>query len=148
MLGYWLIQIKQSNKQQKSYLKLCYGTVNCGCGVVFIWKIAFRRKRSKNQESGRCLNDIKDVFLWCNKDVLRFHSKSQTRLGKFSVKKKSSIKYCTVPSASRGDQWPDGSHGRGEEEFDAYCSRTLPSVHLSHTDPTSLGNQQAVQQPT
>lgn len=50
--------------------------------------------------------------------------------------------YHTLPSASRGDQCPEGSHGRGEEELEAYCSRTLPSVHLSHTDPTSLGNQQ------
>lgn len=49
--------------------------------------------------------------------------------------------YCTVPSASRGDQCPEGAQGRGEEELDAYCSRTLPSVHLSHTDPNSLGNQ-------
>lgn len=46
-----------------------------------------------------------------------------------------------VPSASRGDQCPEGSQGRGEEELEAYWSRTLPSVHLSHTDPTSLGNQ-------
>lgn len=47
-----------------------------------------------------------------------------------------------VPSASSGDQCPEGSHGRGDEELEAYWSRTLPSVHLSHTDPTSLGNQQ------
>lgn len=51
--------------------------------------------------------------------------------------------YSWLPSASRGDQCPEGSQGRGEEELEAYCSRTLPSVHLSHTDPTSLGNQQA-----
>lgn len=47
-----------------------------------------------------------------------------------------------IPSASRGDQCPEGAQGRGEEELEAYWSRTLPSVHLSHTDPTSLGNQQ------
>lgn len=47
-----------------------------------------------------------------------------------------------IPSASRGDQCPEGSQGRGEKELEAYWSRTLPSVHLSHTDPTSLGNQQ------
>lgn len=47
-----------------------------------------------------------------------------------------------IPSASRGDQCPEGSQGRGEEELEAYWNRTLPSVHLSHTDPTSLGNQQ------
>lgn len=47
-----------------------------------------------------------------------------------------------LPSASRGDQCPEGSHGRGDEELEAYCRRTPPSVHLSHTDPTSLGNQQ------
>lgn len=50
--------------------------------------------------------------------------------------------YCILPSASLGDQCPEGSHGLGDEELEAYCSRTLPSVHLSHTDPTSLGNQQ------
>lgn len=50
--------------------------------------------------------------------------------------------WCSVPSASRGDQCPEGAHGLGDEELEAYCSRTLPSVHLSHTDPTSLGNQQ------
>lgn len=47
-----------------------------------------------------------------------------------------------VPSASRGDQCPEGSQGRGEEELEAYWNKTLPSVHLSHIDPTSLGNQQ------
>lgn len=46
------------------------------------------------------------------------------------------------PSASLGLQWPDGEQGRGDEELEAYCRRTRPSVHLSHTDPTSLGNQQ------
>lgn len=53
------------------------------------------------------------------------------------------MNHCTLPSASRGDQCPEGSHGLGDEELEAYCSRTLPSVHLSHTDPTSLGNHQA-----
>jgi hypothetical protein len=48
----------------------------------------------------------------------------------------------SLPSAPRGDQCPDGAQGRGDEELNAYCSRTLPSVHLSHTDPNSLGNQQ------
>lgn len=47
-----------------------------------------------------------------------------------------------LPSASRGLQYPEGAQGRGEEELEAYCRRTLPSVHRSHTDPTSLGNQQ------
>lgn len=46
-----------------------------------------------------------------------------------------------LPSASRGDQCPEGAQGRGDDELEAYCKRTLPSVHLSHTDPTSLGNQ-------
>lgn len=46
------------------------------------------------------------------------------------------------PSASLGLQWPDGEQGRGDEELEAYCRRTRPSAHVSHTDPTSLGNQQ------
>lgn len=47
-----------------------------------------------------------------------------------------------VPSASRGLQWPEGAQGRGEDELEANCRSTLTSVHLSQTDPTSLGNQQ------
>lgn len=46
-----------------------------------------------------------------------------------------------LPSASRGLQCPDGVQGFGEDELEAYCRNTRPSVHLSHKDPTSLGNQ-------
>lgn len=46
-----------------------------------------------------------------------------------------------LPSASRGLQCPDEAQGFGEDELEAYCRNTRPSVHLSHKDPTSLGNQ-------
>jgi len=60
----------------------------------------------------------------------------------FTLEKRKWTTDVSLPSASRGDQCPDGEQGRGEEELDAYCSRILPSVHLSHTDPNSLGNQE------
>lgn len=47
-----------------------------------------------------------------------------------------------LPSASRGLQCPEGSQGIGEEALKAYCTRTLPSTHRSHADPTSLGGQE------
>lgn len=47
-----------------------------------------------------------------------------------------------LPSASRGLQCPEGKQGRGDQELEAYWRKTRPSAHLSHTDPTSLGNQQ------
>lgn len=47
-----------------------------------------------------------------------------------------------LPSASRGLQCPEGKQGRGDQESEAYWRKTRPSAHLSHTDPTSLGNQQ------
>lgn len=46
------------------------------------------------------------------------------------------------PSASRGLQCPDGSHGIGEEALKAYWARIRPSTHRSHADPTSLGGQE------
>lgn len=49
---------------------------------------------------------------------------------------------CDSPSASRGLQCPEGSQGIGEEALKAYCTRTLPSAHRSHADPTSLGGQE------
>lgn len=49
---------------------------------------------------------------------------------------------CDSPSASRGLQCPEGSQGMGEEALKAYCTRTLPSTHRSHADPTSLGGQE------
>lgn len=47
-----------------------------------------------------------------------------------------------LPSASRGLQCPEGSQGIGDEALKAYCTRTLPSTHRSHADPTSLGGQE------
>lgn len=46
------------------------------------------------------------------------------------------------PSASRGLQCPDGSHGIGDEALNAYCTRVLPSTQRSQADPTSLGGQE------
>lgn len=47
-----------------------------------------------------------------------------------------------LPSASRGLQCPEGSQGIGDEALKACCTRTLPSMHRSHADPTSLGGQE------